>query len=384
MSVDSEELFIIPYSLQDSNLFTLLPSPHHIAASPSLTDFNRIVTIARVLGQYLQLHNYTDQDFAELRYIHCRGFRELLRHIYIHHFQISGTIFIPIPHASFTYSLEKQPMELFSEKYRLAVEYNFYLGAENKEATPYPMSMDICPAPDTAIFVMQDYEPWVGMNETIYGGFFTHSDDIVANYYIPQGHFPSYTLLRNLKRIIITGARYCSFDEKLPWLNPLYEMFRYIYNEIPTCKILGICLGTQMLAKALGGETGRNPSGEFISYIETCTVTEEGREEIPELGNSYRVTESHGDCITKIPENGKIYAYSDSCAVELWGIPGRILGSQGHPEMTPLFVREFHGNVLYNNKAITLEAYQHIKKTYVKGSTDSEKLIEAFNNFLRK
>ena len=68
----------------------------------------------------------------------------------------------------------------------------------------------------------------------------------------------------------------------------------------------------------------------------------------------------------------------------MWGIPGRVLGSQGHPEMNDLFVREFHGAVLFNNKAISQDTFENIKKSYVAGSMDSEKLIHAFNNFLSR
>ncbi len=50
----------------------------------------------------------------------------------------------------------------------------------------------------------------------------------------------------------------------------------------------------------------------------------------------------HGDYVEAIPENADLYADSENCPVDCWGIKDRILGYQGHPECTTDFIIELY------------------------------------------
>src|ERR1700704_5819958 len=52
-----------------------------------------------------------------------------------------------------------------------------------------------------------------------------------------------------------------SVNDDLPWIAPALALIRAaVAHEVP---VLGHCLGGQLIAKALGGEVGRNPVKEI-------------------------------------------------------------------------------------------------------------------------
>ncbi|MFB6170711.1 MAG: GMP synthase subunit A [Haloarculaceae archaeon] len=96
--------------------------------------------------------------------------------------------------------------------------------------------------------------------------------------------------------------------------------------------VLGICLGMQDMAVALGGRVG---SGSYGGYADV-TVTIEDAED-PLLGSLYpetRVWASHADEVKEVPEGFSRAATSDVCDVEAMSDPDRDLyGVQWHPEV---------------------------------------------------
>jgi len=127
--------------------------------------------------------------------------------------------------------------------------------------------------------------------------------------------------LSNLKGIVITGSVYSTLDDTLPWLNRLIELLQNIHNNFPLVKFIGICFGHQILAKAFGGLTGKNPSGQFIYKLEKFSCIEE----FENLPRKLKVAESHGDCVTQIPPTATLLYSSDSCQVEMLRYGNRIV-----------------------------------------------------------
>jgi len=50
--------------------------------------------------------------------------------------------------------------------------------------------------------------------------------------------------------------------------------------------------------------------------------------------------ESHGDSVTKLPDNATLLGFSASCEVEIYGIGDRVLAFQAHPEFNCGFQQE--------------------------------------------
>ncbi len=59
--------------------------------------------------------------------------------------------------------------------------------------------------------------------------------------------------------VVLGGYMGAADDDRHPWLAPTRSLLaRAVEDGVPT---LGVCLGHQMLAVALGGVVGRNPAG---------------------------------------------------------------------------------------------------------------------------
>ncbi len=100
-------------------------------------------------------------------------------------------------------------------------------------------------------------------------------------------------------------------------------------NEIP---ILGICYGHQLLAKMIGGEieSGENKEYGFMNMIcQKDSILFDG------LEKEQKVWMSHGDHVSKLPENFRIIASSTIVKITAFeSSDKKIFGTQFHPEVT--------------------------------------------------
>lgn len=106
-----------------------------------------------------------------------------------------------------------------------------------------------------------------------------------------------------------------------------FSKFLSVYDR----PILGICLGHQMIAAALGGEVKSAQYPEFgLTEINIIRYNELFKD----LPSKFSVWESHTDEVVRIPENAEIIASSEKCKVEAITIRGKkIYGVQFHPEV---------------------------------------------------
>jgi len=100
-------------------------------------------------------------------------------------------------------------------------------------------------------------------------------------------------------------------------------------NDLP---ILGICLGSQLIAKALGAEVGRNPCREIGWH--DVTLTEEGRKDpiLRHFAETERIFHWHGDAF-KIPSGAQHLATSRLCPNQAFRYGNKVYGFQFHLEV---------------------------------------------------
>ncbi len=96
--------------------------------------------------------------------------------------------------------------------------------------------------------------------------------------------------------------------------------------------VLGICLGHQVMAAALGGEVA---SGDYGGYADvTVRVLDEDDPLVGPLAPETRTWASHADEVVTTPPGFVRTAESDVCAVEAMSSPDRgLFGVQWHPEV---------------------------------------------------
>ena len=124
-------------------------------------------------------------------------------------------------------------------------------------------------------------------------------------------------------------------DETTPWLPAVRDYVRdCVETEVAT---LGICLGAQLLAVALGGEVERSaPTGPERGIVELRMRSDAADDAllgplVAELGRDVLVPSSHDDAASTLPENA--IRLASFAAVPVPGVPGRLgLGLQFHPE----------------------------------------------------
>ena len=122
-----------------------------------------------------------------------------------------------------------------------------------------------------------------------------------------------------------------------PWLRPEKQLIR---EAIAAGKrVLGICLGAQLVADVMGGKVYQNDVRE-IGWFSVCAVPREGSSPFvfPEEASVFHW---HGDTFS-LPPGSVWLAKSEGCAHQAFSIGKHVLGLQFHLEMT---AAEIHGIV---------------------------------------
>lgn len=115
----------------------------------------------------------------------------------------------------------------------------------------------------------------------------------------------------------------------------------YLGLDVP---VLGICLGMQVMADALGGRVGPGAYGGYADV--TVQITDPADPLVGELAPETQVWTSHADEVKAVPEGFAVTARSDICAIEAMSDSDRgLFGVQWHPEVA----HTAEGEVLLQN-----------------------------------
>jgi GMP synthase-like glutamine amidotransferase len=122
-----------------------------------------------------------------------------------------------------------------------------------------------------------------------------------------------------------------------PWMKAEMDLLRQAHvGGVP---VLGLCLGAQLLAAALGGETGRMPAPERgWTRVQLSPV---GREEPMLAGQPWsgHWFSWHQDQVLRLPDGATPLASSDLCKVQAYRVGIRSYGFQFHPEWSADTIR---------------------------------------------
>lgn len=96
--------------------------------------------------------------------------------------------------------------------------------------------------------------------------------------------------------------------------------------------VFGLCLGSQLLARALGGKVAHCEDPEMGWY--DMTLTAQGKEDVLFAGQPWNGSQFqwHHWQVTTLPENATILASSDRCKVQAWKRGICTYAVQFHPE----------------------------------------------------
>ncbi len=153
-----------------------------------------------------------------------------------------------------------------------------------------------------------------------------------------RGHSISRTLLFNNEElpdtddfdwlVIMGGSMNIYEEEKYRWLAPEKD---FIAEAIASKKIvLGICLGSQLIADVLGGRVSKNKYKEIGWFPVSLTKEARNFPIFNTLPGTFTAFHWHGDKF-RIPPGAARIAESEGCANQAFGY-GRVIGLQFHIE----------------------------------------------------
>ncbi|HWB20800.1 MAG TPA: type 1 glutamine amidotransferase [Phycisphaerales bacterium] len=139
--------------------------------------------------------------------------------------------------------------------------------------------------------------------------------------------------LDDVDAVITCGGPQSAYDDSLPWLQAECALLKQAHEK--SLPIIGLCLGSQVLARALGGAVEKMPGGAEIGWHE-LKLTPAGREDPLHAGIAWQSMQLHwhADHVSKLPPGARLLASSKKCTTQAWAIGLRTYGFQHHPEVT--------------------------------------------------
>lgn len=137
--------------------------------------------------------------------------------------------------------------------------------------------------------------------------------------------------LDDVDGVVTCGGPQHAYDDSLPWLADEMTLLRQARErDIP---IVAICLGSQILARALGGEVTRMERLE-LGWL-PVTLTGAGTNDIVHAGVGWTTVQLHWhrDFVSKLPPGATLLARSAACPVQAWSHGLRTYAFQYHPEV---------------------------------------------------
>lgn len=143
---------------------------------------------------------------------------------------------------------------------------------------------------------------------------------------------------RDYAGLVVLGGHMSANSEQLhPWLAPTKALLaEAVRLDVPT---LGVCLGHQLLASALGGVVDVNELGTRIG-LTSVALTEAGRDDEVLAGPAARrATHWNEDVVTRLPDGAVRLATAPDGTVQAARFAPHAWGVQFHPEVTATIFR---------------------------------------------
>ena len=146
-----------------------------------------------------------------------------------------------------------------------------------------------------------------------------------------KGHLPAN--VDECDVYLTTGSKH-SVNDALPWIEELLQFVALLDSHKK--KLVGICFGHQLIAKALGGSVSTSEKGwgigvafNQVTQAQTWMVDESNQ-----APSGLDIVVSHKEQVDQLPAHTKVVASSTFCPSFMIQVETHMLGIQGHPEFS--------------------------------------------------
>jgi len=137
--------------------------------------------------------------------------------------------------------------------------------------------------------------------------------------------------------LIVMGGPMSANDDLAGLRDELRLIERALRDEVP---MLGICLGSQLIAKALGARVYRNTDLEIGWEPVWWTDAAKGDALFGGMASPETFFHWHGETF-EVPGGAELLAYSEKCRHQAYRYGSRVYGIQFHPEITAEMIADW-------------------------------------------
>jgi GMP synthase (glutamine-hydrolysing) len=132
--------------------------------------------------------------------------------------------------------------------------------------------------------------------------------------------------------VVLGGSMGANDDATCPWLGAVKDLVRVaVDGEVPT---LGVCLGHQLIAVALGGRSEPNPAGQQVGLFDIGWTAGAAADELMgAVATPRRGVQWNTDVVTELPDGAASLAQTPAGENQVARFGPAAWGVQLHPEV---------------------------------------------------
>lgn len=163
--------------------------------------------------------------------------------------------------------------------------------------------------------------------------------------------------------LVMGGAMDVWDTDTYPWLTHEVAAVRE-WAVTRNRPFMGVCLGLQLLARALGGEVGLARAPEVGFGKVELNALGASHPMMRGLPSTFKMMQWHHAEVTKLPAGAEVLASSAVSQVQIMSVGRDILATQFHGELTPALIERWAHipqYVAWLDEALGPDAYQRVR-----------------------
>lgn len=186
-------------------------------------------------------------------------------------------------------------------------------------------------------------------------------------------------IIKGTSGFIISGS-HSMISEELQWSKELEKYIRKIHSkEVP---LLGICYGHHLIAKALGGKSGKNRNGKEIGRVKIKNSRNANADLLfKDFPKHLYTFETHYQSVLKLPRNSVVLSSNSKDQHQAVRFSDSTWGVQFHPEFDKNIMKEYVLNEEDDLKELGINI-KHLLDNINRCDT-SNKILNNFMNIMK-